>query len=183
MASSRCLHPALEKAVSESSPILIYGPAATGKTHIAFTIYRCTSDRNPVLLATEPGTLAYARSYGLPVQPILSMDELTRQLTEYIVNGYYPIIDTINWHYRSDPTIESATMLAYASALLREAGGTALGQVSGEGGPAGAKYLLPWMIYVAETQRLAQNKFKLTFYRPYRLTALFRVARGGVEWI
>ena len=185
MASSRCLHPVLEKAVSSRYSIFIYGPAATGKTHIAFSIAECgPEDLNPIVIATEPGTLTYSRHYGLPVDKALTLDELVEKVTTYVVEGRYPIIDTINWPYRSNPGIDSGRMLSFISALLHESGGIAVGQVSlEESMPSGAQYILPWMKMTARTQRGVGGRFMLIVEKPFRRVLAFTIKEGRVEWI
>ncbi len=175
----------LEKAVSNRYSIFIYGPAATGKTHIAFTVAQCSpEDLSPVIIATEPGTLTYSRHYGLPVDKALTLDELVEKVTSHVVEGRYPIIDTINWPYRSSPGVEGGRMLSFISSLLHESGGMAVGQVSlEESMPSGAQYILPWMRMTARTQRAAGGRFILIVEKPFRRVLAFTVREGRVEWI
>lgn len=184
MASSKCLHPILERAVESRSSIVIYGPAGTGKTRIAFRVYTCSpGGLRPVIVATEPGTLIFSRHYGIPVVEALSIDELVRVVTEIVAEGRYPIVDTINWHYRSSPGPDTGRAVAYISALLASVGGLAVAQVSGEGEASGSQYILPWMEYIASTGKLGEAKFKLTLHKPYKRVIVYRLRGREIEWV
>ncbi|MCE4603025.1 MAG: ATP-binding protein [Desulfurococcales archaeon] len=184
MASSRCLHPILENAVKARSSILIYGPASTGKTHIAFAIQRCSPPGvRAIVVATEPGTLAFSRHYGIPAVEVLSIDEMARVVTRLIMEGIYPIIDTINWHYRSSPGHRLGRIVAYVSSLLGASGGVAVAQVSGDGEASGASYIVPWMEYQAYTEKLGNGRYKMTIQKPYKRIIIYRLAGREVEWL
>lgn len=112
------------------------------------------------------------------------MDKLVLETTRIVAERSYPIIDSINWHYRSSPGPRLGRQLAYLSALLREAGGLAIAQVSGsEAEPSGAPYILPWAHVIVRTYR-RKGVFYLEFQKPVRRILGFKIRGGeGIEWI
>ncbi len=164
---------------------LVYGPYASGKTHLAIEAYRIASSLgyNPVIIATEPGTSSIARLIRIPFIEALNMDELLSKVTLEVAKGRYPVIDSINWHYRENPGPVFGRYMAYISALLLESGGFATAQVSGELGEAsGSPYLLPWASSLARTRREG-DAYILIFERPLRRILGFRIRRYSIEWI
>ncbi len=135
------------------------------------------------MVATEPGTLAFSRHHGLPVVEVLSIDEMARIVTRLIVEGRYPVIDTINWHYRSSPGYRLGGIMAYVSSLLGASGGVAIAQVSGEGEASGSHYIRPWMRYQARTEKLEGGRYRMTVQKPYKRIIIYRLAGREVEWL
>ena len=165
--------------------MLVYGEAGTGKTHIALDAYKTLIELggSPRLLATEPGTTLLARKTNTPHIEILSMDELVLEATRIVAEKGYPIIDSINWHYRPSPGPRLGKQLAYLSALLRESGGLATAQVSGgEAEPSGAPYILPWTHVIVRTYR-RRGVFYLEFQKPVRRILGFKIRGEEVEWL
>ena len=163
----------------------MYGEAATGKTHIAYEIYKYAASQglNPVFIATEPGTATFLSAVGGEFIRVLSLDELARQTTYHAAMERYIVVDSINWHYRETPGPDGGRMLAYISALLREAGGFVTAQVSGEDGePSGAPYITPWASAVGVTRR-GDGIFLVELLKPVKRLLGFRIRGTSLEWL
>lgn len=171
--------------VEEKVFILVYGPYATGKTHLAYEVYNIALELgyNPVIIATEPGTKAFLRGVEAVRTTVLTMDELVEATTRIVLEGRYPVIDSINWFYRERPGPEYGRLLAYISALLRGKGGFATAQVSGvEEEASGSPYILPWSHAHGRTLR-EKGLYLLEFETPVKKVLGFRIRGKRVEWV
>ena len=176
---------ALLEALEAPGALVIYGPAATGKTHLAYFLYKLLSRAGKSrIIATEPGTTAFLEHIGEAYTPAMTIDELAKILTESVLSGERPVVDSLNWHYRERPGPDAARMLAYSSSILAAARGVAVLQVSGEGRPSGEPFIAPWAGAVVETGKVRPGVFRALLLRPERRVMLFRVGPGGaVEWL
>ncbi len=183
---SECTHPYLKWALEDRLFIFIYGPAGTGKTHLAFHIAECAreSGMDPTIIATEPGTTLFAQHFGMriPIVTVMSIDEMASVIVERVMKGSYIVVDSINSLYRLNPGIEYARILAFSSSILREAGGLATGQVSLDDTASGFNYIAPWANIIGVTDKMSPSRFKLTIIKPERRIMTFKVERGTVEW-
>ncbi len=168
-------------------PVLVYGEAGSGKTHLAYeackTIMR---NRECTLLATEPGTRLFLEHAGLAYENILTLDALAREAAYNAVSGRCSVVDSINWHYRENPSLGSARMLAFTSAIIGASCGFATAQVSEENGevrPSGYKYIVPWFPVIARTLKKENNVFLFEVLRPERKVYAFKLRGKSVEWI
>ncbi len=179
------LHPLLRRFLESRDPVLVYGPAATGKTRLALEFYweAARLGYEPVLVATEPGTVTVAEEVGVPYTPVLTLDELVRVLAEEAAKGRYLIVDSVNFHYRGGAWPENARLLALSSSLVYEVGGFATAQVSGEGRPSGEPYIMPWARVAARTRRGPGGLFIVEVLRPVERTLAFRLEAGRVRWL
>ena len=182
----RALIAPLARAVESRTHVLIYGPAATGKTHLAhaFFIHAENEGLHPIIVATEPGTITYLEHVGdLDYKTARTIDEMARIAAEESLQGRYVIIDSINWHYRENPILGSARSLAFTASLLYAHGGMSTAQVAGSGRlPSGAPFLLPYAGLIGETRR-GDGRFELIIIRPVRRTAIFQPnPKVGVIW-
>lgn len=176
----------LREAIRIGGLLLVYGPAATGKTHLSYTIYKDISRTSKaVFIATEPGTLVFLRHIGESGYiHAKTMDELVYTATKQAVEGATIIIDSINWHYRENPSPGYSRMLSYLASLVGSTGGVATAQVAGEGLPSGAPYIVPWATAVIETRRLRTGVFEATLLKPFKKVMLFEPGQGGiVRWL
>ena len=176
----------IERWIRERRHVLIYGEAATGKTHLAYQFFleAARAGLEPVMLATEPGTITFLSHIGAPYEPVMTMDSLASSVTEHALKGRYIIVDSLNWHYRENPGIEGARLLGYIASVLHETGGLSTAQVSADAQwPSGAPYIMPYAHVVARTSR-GRRGFLLSLLKPVRRTGMFRLtSRGGVEWV
>ncbi|MCE4601337.1 MAG: ATP-binding protein [Desulfurococcales archaeon] len=177
--------PLISRSVGRKKLFLVYGESATGKTHMAYEIYNYAASQglNPVFIATEPGTATFLSAVGGEFIRVLSLDELARQITYHASMKRYIVVDSVNWHYREAPGPSGGRILAYISALLREAGGFATAQVSGgEGGPSGAPYIMPWAGTVGVTRR-GDGIFLVELLKPVKRLLGFRIRGTSLEWL
>ncbi len=176
----------IERWITEKKHVLVYGEAATGKTHLAYEFFLLARryGLDPLVIASEPGTRAFMDYVGAEHVPVLTLDSLAVEVTRAVLARRYVIVDSINWHYRENPSVQAASIMAYAASLLYQAGGFSTAQVAGDGDlPSGAPYILPYAHVVASTFR-GRNGFTLSVLKPLRRIGLFRVGRRGVvEWI
>ncbi|MCE4628550.1 MAG: hypothetical protein F7C34_05345 [Desulfurococcales archaeon] len=182
----RALIAPLARALESRTHILIYGPAATGKTHLAHAFFMHAEEAGlrPIIVATEPGTITYVEHVGsLDHVTARTLDEMAKIVAEESLRGRLPIIDSINWHYRESPGLGSARSLAFTASLLYSHGGVSTAQVAGEGRlPSGAPFILPYAGLLAETRR-REGRFELIIIRPVRRTAVFQPdPKVGVIW-
>ena len=176
----------LREALESGGLLLIYGPAATGKTHLSYTIYKAFSESGrAVFIATEPGTLVFLRHIG--EQKYIharTMDELVHAATEQAVQGRTLVVDSINWHYRENPSPDYARMLSYLASLIGSTRGAATAQVAGEGLPSGAPFIVPWATAIIRTRRVRSGVFEAAILKPFRKVMLFEPGEGGtVKWL
>ncbi|MEB3779619.1 MAG: AAA family ATPase [Desulfurococcales archaeon] len=183
---NKCTHPYIQRALEDKSYIFIYGQSGTGKTHLAFHIASCAKDigMRPVVIATEPGTTLYAQhlSEGIDIVTVMSIDEMASMVLKLVLDGFYVVVDSINSLYRLNPGIEYARILSFTSAMLRESGGFATGQMGMDDVASGFNYIAPWARIVGVTEKVSPSKFKLTIIKPERRIMAFKVERGIVEW-
>ena len=181
----RTLPPLISQNIRNKTYFLIYGEAATGKTHIAYEVYLYARSigLNPVMLATEPGTITFLEAVGEDFTEILNLDELAKQVTYYAGLKRYIIIDSINWHYRESPGPRHGKFVAYISAILREKGGFATAQVSGKDlEPSGAPYLIPWVNALGLTKREG-DIYLIELQKPIKKLYGFRIRGTRLEWL
>ena len=166
------------------NPLLIFGEAATGKTHLAYYFCRKLEEKGGCsFIAVEPGTTLFLRRIGGEFDYAASIDELARIAVREAAESNFIVIDSINWLYRDEPGIKSARYISLVSALLYEVGGVAVAQVSGEERlPSGHKFLTPWYRGIARTSR-EKDLFKLELIRPFKRVFAFKIRDGSVEWI
>lgn len=180
----------LREIVEDKSYLVLYGPPATGKTRVAFELARqaLSQGMNAVVLATEPGTLTYARFVVtcVPTVRALSISELIDALVEYAAAGWFIVVDSINWPFRGYVTPENLTILSSLSAILRRTGGAAVGQVTEEGEEmALGRWVLPWAHVIARSQRVpcgGRPCSAISFVKPPRGTLTFELTSDGVRW-
>ena len=181
------LQPIFERVLASRKLILIYGPAATGKTHLAYYLYRLMKQKGhrSILIATEPGTITFLVNIGEDdYLRALTIDELATIATKAALQGYMLFIDSVNWHYRENPTMESARILAYTVSLASRVGGLVIAQVSGEDArPSGARFITPWAHMVVETSKIGENLFQASVKRPISRLAIFKVRGARVQWL
>ncbi len=187
-ASSSCGHPLLRGYIESRASILIFGVAASGKTHLAVDIALCARilGMNPMIHAVENSTRVYLAHHdpGLPYTAPDTMDQLLEEATRASLRGLYQVVDTVNTHYRSSPDMRTGSMMAYIMALLRETGGVAVAQVAGSGMEAsGIQYLAPWASLVLRLGRGRDGVFLVEVLKPKRRYYAFRVHGGRIEWI
>jgi hypothetical protein len=140
--------------------------------------------RPTIILATEPGTLTYLRYKGeKDFLFVETLDRLVEKVTYYTLKGYTPVIDSINWHYRESPTLQSSTMLSYISAVLHESGGIVTAQITVGDLPSGHPYIIPWAHFIIETSKIEENLFKVLIKKPIKRIALFRLEEGMIRWL
>ncbi len=178
-------HPFIRRLVEERKYVLVYGPAGTGKTHLAIHAYALASElgMSPVILSTEPGTRLLAEEAGAEYRSVHSLDRLAEEAVRESLEGRYVIVDSINSYYRAAPGPGSGRILAFLSGLLREAGGFATAQVAGEEAtPSGSPYLRPWPHVIARTEK-ARDYFLLITEKPSRRVLGFRMRGWEVEWL
>ncbi|MEB3760491.1 MAG: AAA family ATPase [Desulfurococcales archaeon] len=165
---------------------LVYGRAGTGKTHLAYYAYLVAKSKNldPVLIATEPGTTLFLRKIQHAEYHVAhTLDELVRLVTSNSLRGKFIIIDSVNWHYRSEPGIENGKILMYLSSVARSTGGLYTAQVSGEGLlPSGAPYIIPWAHIVIRTSKI-NDKFLAESLRPHRKTLMYEIRGKDLRWL
>lgn len=176
----------LKEAVEAGKFAFIYGPPATGKTRLAYHI--ALSAGGSVAITTELGAVTYARAYGLQrvVLEARTMDELASRVLKCYLAGRYVVIDTINHHYRADPSRPSRKQLALVSSIMRLSGGIAMGQASmGDRGltAPGMPIISRYADIIAVTRRRGPGLFELEFLRPPGHRASFSVRGGGLEWL
>jgi len=173
------------KLVEEKVFVLVYGPYATGKTHLAYDAYIFAEKLgyNPVIIATEPGTRTFLRDLKVNYTSVLTMDGLAEEATRAVLEGRYPIVDSINWIYREKPGPENGRILAYISALLGRSGGLATAQVSGsEDEASGAPYIIPWTYAIGRTSR-EKGLYLLEFKTPVKKVLGFKIRGKQIEWL
>jgi len=177
-------HPIFTRFIDKKMLFLVYGPAATGKTHLAYHAYAIAGSRglNPVFIATEPGTITFLEHMGIDYIVARSMDEVSRLAAEAAFQGSYIIVDSINWHYREAPGLDAARHLAFTSAMIASSGGFATAQVSmEESRPSGEPYIVHWAHALGGTAR-RDGVFELRLVRPIEKILVFRLEGGRVVW-
>ncbi|MGC9210336.1 MAG: hypothetical protein ACP5FT_03635 [Acidilobus sp.] len=171
--------------------LVIYGPPATGKTRVAYELarYAISVGMDVVVLATEPGTLAYARNVVtcVPTVPILSIDELVETLVKAGSRGSFIVVDSINWPFRGYVTPSNLVRLSMISALLRRLGGVAVGQVTEYEGyeMALGRWVIPWAHVIARSERLRCRRpvSSLSLVKPLGRTYEYELTGEGVRWL
>ncbi|MGC9112394.1 hypothetical protein [Acidilobus sp.] len=174
--------------------VVVYGPFGTGKTRLAFEVARhlMSNGHNVRLLATEPGTLSYARNVVtcVPYMTILTADQLVNEVVRAASEGVKIIVDSINWPFRSLQGDYPLRLLSFVSAVLRQVGGFAVGQIADvEGGEfemSLGRWVLPWADAIAYTERITCKRgpcVALTFIKPFINTLIFELKKEGVEWV
>lgn len=168
---------------------VIYGPAATGKTHLALTFAEIAArvHGKSCIIASEPGTALLLREAppkgGVLAAYATTPEELLSFTLRCTVRGAYTVIDTINAF--CDPTdVESYRYVSMTSALLRSSrrGGAAFAQVRGEPYyPACWKAIIPWAEVVGETSRDG-GRFVLRILKPIEALVTFRLTEGRAVW-
>lgn len=187
-ASSSCGNPLLREHITGRSPILVFGQAATGKTHLAVDMALCAGimGMRPLIHAVENSTRVYLAHHdpGIPYTTPDTMDQLVEEATRASLEGMYQVVDTINTYYRSSPGMRLGSMMSYIMALLRETGGVAVAQVAGSGLEAsGIQYLAPWARLVLRLNRGPGGVFLVEVLKPKRRIYAFRVHGGRITWI
>lgn len=165
----------------------IYGPPASGKTHLAFHVARVSASLGlePVVVATEAGTLLYARHHKTeaPVVFAYGLEDMVAKILENAAKGRFVIVDTINSYYRHEAGLEGGSMLALASSVLASSGGLAIGQARAPEGSPGLGILDLYahvLGFIEKSGRLS----RLVLVRPERRVLAFRVVGGGeIEWV
>lgn len=168
---------------------VIYGPAATGKTHLALTFAEIAASIHgeSCIIASEPGTALLLREAppkgGVLAAYATTPEELLLYTLKCTVKGAYTVIDTINaFCDPMDPG--SYRYISMTSALLRSSrrGGAAFAQVRGEPYyPACWKALIPWAGVVGETSRYG-GRFVLRILKPIEALMAFKLSGGRAVW-
>ncbi|AMD31076.1 MAG: PhoH family protein [Acidilobus sp.] len=184
----------ISKLIDEQKFMVVYGPFGTGKTRLAFEVakYIMSQGRSVRVMATEPGTLSYARNVVtcVPYVIILAADQLVNEVVRAASEGASIIIDSINWPFRSLTGGYPLRALSFISAVLRQVGGFAVGQVSevqeGEYEMSLGKWVLPWADAIAYTTRVMCKRgpcVTLTFIKPYLNSLIFELEKEGIRWV
>ncbi len=166
--------------------VLVYGEAATGKTHLAYHIYRLLLEkgRPASLIVTEPGSIVFLEYLGEKnYLQSRTMDELVEHVVREAASGKHVVVDSINWHYREMPGPEYARMLSLTSAIIDSVGGLATAQVALDGRPSGAHLISPWSGMIVRTSKDQEGLYRIEILRPFKRIGLFRIRRGNIEWI
>lgn len=184
----------LSELIDNDRFVVVYGPFGTGKTRLAFEVARhfMSKGHEVRLLATEPGTLSYARNVVtcVPYITILTADQLVSEVVRAAAEGTKIIVDSINWPFRSLQGEYPLRLLSFVSAIMRQAGGFAVGQVAevegGEFEMSLGRWVLPWADAIAYTNRIMCKRgpcVALTFIKPFISTLIFELKKEGVEWV
>jgi len=169
--------------------IFIYGEPGTGKSHIVMDLYMYAEERglNPLLIAAEDGTRILAREAGVDATVAYSVRDIAEAVSQCILEGRVPFVDSISAPYRSSPGETERAALAAVSAMMREAGGVAVGHARGSDdndSPAWTS-IVPWANLVARTGKVPGRGgvFYLELIKGGGGVYAFRVRGVGVEWI
>jgi len=187
------LPPDLREVVDRRLYFVIYGPPATGKTRIAFELakYAIASGKEALVLATEPGTLTYARNVAtcVPTKAVLSFYDMTNLVVEALSGGVLLVIDSINWPFRGYLGTYSLARLSMISAMLRRSGGVAVGQVMEVGQEeemALGRWVIPWAHVVGKAERVRCKGgpcSRLTLLKPPGPSFTYELISNGVRWL
>jgi archaellum biogenesis ATPase FlaH len=169
---------------------VIYGPPATGKTHLAFEVvkYLLSKSLKVSFIATESSTLTFARHVynDLNIRAVITKEQLLKEVILSTLSNEFIVIDSINWLFRSfnDETAEKE--LSFISSLLSLMGGFATGQISEideESKMSMDTWVLPWVKVVGITKKFKEGLIELKIERPINLVLEYRITRDGVMWI
>ena len=179
----------IETWIREGLLQVIYGPAATGKTHLALTFAEIAASIHgkSCIIASEPGTALLLREAppkgGVLAAYATTPEELLSYTLKCVIRGAYTVIDTINAF--CDPAdVKSYRYISMVSALLRSSrrGGAVFAQVRGEPYyPACWKAIIPWAGAVGETSRDG-SRFVLRILKPIEALVTFRLTEGRAAW-
>jgi len=185
------LHPFISNFIDNNVFLVIYGPPATGKTHLAFEIskYLIYKRRDFVFLATEAQTFTYGKyfAYNVPLNLVVTREQLLKEIIESIKLKKYIIIDSINYLFRSYDNDTSEKELSLISSLLSSVGGFATGQITQEGFDSSKMsmdtWIIPWAKAIGITNKLNEKVVELKLLKPRKLILGYEIIRDGVKWI
>jgi hypothetical protein len=182
----------LDALVGRGRHVVIYGEPGSGKTRLALHLAAraVAKGLKACVFFSEAGTLPLAARAGLSLSlsPIYAMDDLAHKVTEASMKGLFIVVDTVNSFYvEGDPA--SASLLAYVSSLIKEAGGVSVALSRRKGGePPGLRFMLPFSDAVVETSKKGRGEFEASLATPGLRPGVaarlrFRPKGWYVEWI
>ncbi len=185
------LHPFISDFIDNNLFLLIYGPPATGKTHLAFEIakYLISKKSEFSFIATEAQTFTYSKyfKYEIPIKLIITREQLIKEVIENIKQKKFIIIDSINNLFRPFNDDVSQKELSLISSLLSLYGGFSTGQISQEDSETNKMsmdlWVIPWAKGIGITRKLKENVVELKLVRPKEIILGFKIIRDGIEWI
>jgi DNA polymerase III delta prime subunit len=187
----RNLHPFISNFIDNNVFLVIYGPPATGKTHLAFEIskYLINKRKDFVFLATEAQTFTYGKYfiYDVPLKLVVTKEQLLKEIIEGIESKKYIIIDSINYLFRTFNDDTSEKELSFISSLLSIVGGFATGQITQEDFDSSKMsmdtWIIPWAKAIGITNKLNEKVVELKLLKPRKVILGYEIIRDGVKWI
>ncbi|AFZ70891.1 DNA replication protein [Caldisphaera lagunensis DSM 15908] len=185
------LHPFISNFIDNNLFLLVYGPSATGKTHLAFEIakYLIDKKRDFSFIATEAQTFTYSKyfKYEIPIKLVITREQLIKEVIDDIKQNKFIIIDSINNLFRPFNDDVSQKELSLISSMMSLYGGFSTGQISQEDFETNKMsmdlWVIPWAKGIGITRKLKENTIELKLVRPKEIILGFKIIRDGIEWI